>query len=126
MSTPTNIESEPAQETPAPPPVAAPVPASTPAPPPPPEEDEEDDLTVEVPVGTTCRHKGCGKTFVSNETSRLGDGQETVCIYHPKTVSKFAILSAASCMFLYSPSSTKAARYGLEESLTASLGTHRQ
>ncbi|KIP08162.1 hypothetical protein PHLGIDRAFT_88607 [Phlebiopsis gigantea 11061_1 CR5-6] len=85
MSTPTNIESEPAQETPAPPPVAAPVPASTPAPPPPPEEDEEDDLTVEVPVGTTCRHKGCGKTFVSNETSRLGDGQETVCIYHPKT-----------------------------------------
>ena len=67
---------------------AAPVPAtsSAPVPPPPVEEEEEDDLSVEVPVGTTCRHKGCGKTFVSNEVSRLGEGEGAICTYHPRAV----------------------------------------
>lgn len=67
-------------------PTAVPIATSTPAtPPPPPEEEEEDDPTVEVPVGTTCRHKGCGKTFISNEVSRFGEGEEAVCVYHPKS-----------------------------------------
>ncbi|EKM55469.1 uncharacterized protein PHACADRAFT_94710 [Phanerochaete carnosa HHB-10118-sp] len=67
-------------------PAAIPITISTPATPPPPleEKEEEDDLSVDVPVGTACRHKGCGKTFISSEVSRLGEGEEAVCIYHPK------------------------------------------
>ena len=97
---PTAAESKPERKAPsAPPAVAAPVPASTPAPPPPPEEEEEDDLSAEVPAGATCRHKGCGKTFVSNEANRLGDGEGTVCTYHPKAVSTLTTFSSASCIF---------------------------
>lgn len=68
------------------PPTTIPLATPTPATPPPPEEEEEEDLSVEVPVGTTCRHKGCGKNFVSNEVSRLGEGEDTICVYHPKPV----------------------------------------
>lgn len=68
-------------------PAVIPITISTPATPPPPlEEEEEEDLSVDVPVGTACRHKGCGRTFISNEASRLGEGEEAVCIYHPKQV----------------------------------------
>ncbi|KAF8797898.1 chord-domain-containing protein [Phlegmacium glaucopus] len=44
---------------------------------------ELDDLNKEVAVGTVCRRKGCGITFVSNEVNRRGDGEGTVCSYHP-------------------------------------------
>lgn len=51
-----------------------------------PPEEEEDDLSVPVAVGTTCKRKGCGKSFVSDEVSRSGDGEEAVCVYHPLPV----------------------------------------
>ncbi|KAI0687127.1 chord-domain-containing protein [Cytidiella melzeri] len=65
----------------------APAPASSPAPavlPPPPPPEEEDDPSVSVSVGTLCRRKGCGKSFVSDEVSRRGDSPEGECVYHPK------------------------------------------
>ncbi|KII88667.1 hypothetical protein PLICRDRAFT_41870 [Plicaturopsis crispa FD-325 SS-3] len=45
--------------------------------------EEEEDLDVTVKPGTTCRHKGCGVAFVSDEINRKGDGEGTVCTYHP-------------------------------------------
>lgn len=45
--------------------------------------EEEDDLSIPVPVGTKCLRKGCGKLFVSDEFNRHGNGEGTVCIYHP-------------------------------------------
>lgn len=44
---------------------------------------EIDDLTKEVPLGTVCRRKGCEVSFVSDEMNRQGDGEGTVCFYHP-------------------------------------------
>ncbi|KJA18561.1 hypothetical protein HYPSUDRAFT_144805 [Hypholoma sublateritium FD-334 SS-4] len=44
---------------------------------------EEDDLNTTVSPGTVCRRKGCGTIFVSNEVNRQGDGEGTVCHYHP-------------------------------------------
>ncbi|PSR94065.1 hypothetical protein PHLCEN_2v4493 [Hermanssonia centrifuga] len=58
--------------------------AAAPAEPAPPVQEEDDDLSAVVPPGTTCRHKGCGKVFISDETSRVGDGEEAICTYHPK------------------------------------------
>ena len=58
----------------------------TPVPPPPVKEDE-DDLDAEVTPGTRCKRKGCGVDFVSNEENRLGDGEGTICTYHPGDVS---------------------------------------
>ena len=48
---------------------------------------EEDDLSTPVPVGTVCRRKGCGVAFISDEVNRQGDGEGTVCQYHPLPVS---------------------------------------
>ncbi|KAJ3564279.1 hypothetical protein NP233_g8399 [Leucocoprinus birnbaumii] len=45
--------------------------------------EEEDDLIVPVTPGTTCRRRGCGLRFVSDDENRKGDGPGTVCIYHP-------------------------------------------
>ncbi|KAJ6606488.1 HSP20-like chaperone [Mycena vulgaris] len=45
--------------------------------------EEEDDLNIPVSVGTTCKHKGCGIAFVSDEINRNGDGEGTMCTYHP-------------------------------------------
>ncbi|KAJ7632173.1 HSP20-like chaperone [Roridomyces roridus] len=45
--------------------------------------EEEDDLNISVAVGTTCKHKGCGVSFVSDQVNRIGDGEGTVCTYHP-------------------------------------------
>ncbi|KAJ7445703.1 HSP20-like chaperone [Mycena galericulata] len=45
--------------------------------------EEEDDLNIPVSVGTGCKHKGCGVAFVSDELNRKGDGEGTVCTYHP-------------------------------------------
>ncbi|KAJ7093245.1 HSP20-like chaperone [Mycena epipterygia] len=45
--------------------------------------EEEDDLNIPVSVGTACKHKGCGVGFVSDEVNRKGDGEGTVCTYHP-------------------------------------------
>ncbi|KZV93335.1 chord-domain-containing protein [Exidia glandulosa HHB12029] len=68
---------------------------SAPAPPPPPPTipppqpkpvvyvEEPDDLTVPVAPGTQCLRTGCKKTFISDEASRLGDGPEAECQYHP-------------------------------------------
>ena len=53
---------------------------------PPPPVVEEDDLTISVAQGTICKHKGCGVAFVSDEVNRLGDGEGTICSYHPKPV----------------------------------------
>ncbi|KAJ3508026.1 hypothetical protein NLJ89_g5980 [Agrocybe chaxingu] len=44
---------------------------------------EVDDLNTPVAVGTTCRRKGCGVTFVSDEVNRQGDSEGAVCHYHP-------------------------------------------
>ncbi|KAJ7582645.1 HSP20-like chaperone [Mycena floridula] len=59
---------------------------SIPAPAPAPIIEEEDDLTQPVPAGKTCRRKGCGTSFVSDEVSRLGDGEATICKYHSAPV----------------------------------------
>ncbi|KAF8321273.1 chord-domain-containing protein [Clavulina sp. PMI_390] len=55
---------------------------STPAPPAPVVEDE-DDVDAPVKPGAKCLRLGCGKAFVSQEESRLGDGEESICVYHP-------------------------------------------
>ncbi|KDR81478.1 hypothetical protein GALMADRAFT_239443 [Galerina marginata CBS 339.88] len=44
---------------------------------------ELEDLNRPVEVGTACRRKGCQTTFVSDEVNRHGDGEGTVCRYHP-------------------------------------------
>ncbi|KAG0705347.1 chord-domain-containing protein, partial [Suillus ampliporus] len=54
-----------------PPPVEAPI------------VEDEDDLSVPVTSGTICKRRGCGAAFVSDEVNRIGDGDETVCTYHP-------------------------------------------
>lgn len=59
--------------------------------------EEEDDLNIPVSIGTTCKHMGCGVAFVSDELNRKGDGEGTVCTYHPSPVSPsfvpFAMIS---------------------------------
>ncbi|KAJ6488586.1 HSP20-like chaperone [Mycena vitilis] len=45
--------------------------------------EEEDDLNTPVDVGTPCKHKGCSVSFVSDEVNRIGEGEGTVCTYHP-------------------------------------------
>ncbi|KAH7909252.1 chord-domain-containing protein [Hygrophoropsis aurantiaca] len=45
--------------------------------------EDEDDLTIPISPGALCRRKGCGVAFVSDEVNRLGDGDGTVCSYHP-------------------------------------------
>lgn len=49
--------------------------------------EEEDDVTIPVKVGTTCRRKGCGVTYESDDKNRIGDEEGTVCNYHPAPVS---------------------------------------
>jgi len=48
--------------------------------------EEEDDPSVPVAFGTSCKRKGCGLLFVSDEENRKGDGPGTKCIYHPAPV----------------------------------------
>lgn len=43
------------------------------------DDDDEDDLTVEIKTGTTCRRRGCGKSY---DGQKRGDTKEE-CIYHP-------------------------------------------
>lgn len=50
--------------------------------------EEKDDISVPVTVGTVCRHKGCGLKFESDEANRIGDGEGTICTYHPAPVSR--------------------------------------
>ncbi|KAG5645922.1 hypothetical protein DXG03_005069 [Asterophora parasitica] len=45
--------------------------------------EEEDDLKVSVAPGTTCRRTGCKLAFISDAANRQGDGEGTVCTYHP-------------------------------------------
>jgi len=45
--------------------------------------EDEDDPSVPVTAGTPCRRKGCGVVFESDEANRIGDGEGTVCTYHP-------------------------------------------
>lgn len=54
--------------------------------------EEEDDTSIAVNPGTTCRRKGCGVAFESNEANRVGDGEGTVCVYHPAPVSTAGFL----------------------------------
>jgi hypothetical protein len=55
---------------------------------------EEDDLDVPVNAGTKCRRNGCGTVFVTDDVNRKGDGDGTVCTYHPAPVSPFQIFQA--------------------------------
>lgn len=48
--------------------------------------EDEDDLNVPVTPGTICKRKSCGVAFVSDEVNRIGDGDETICTYHPAAV----------------------------------------
>ncbi|TFK76587.1 chord-domain-containing protein [Pluteus cervinus] len=65
--------------------VSRPTPARTPntTPAPAPAVEEEEDFNVPVSPGTECRRKGCNVKFVSDEVNRIGDGEGTVCTYHP-------------------------------------------
>ncbi|TFK29805.1 CS-domain-containing protein [Coprinopsis marcescibilis] len=45
--------------------------------------EDEDDLDARVEPGTQCKRRGCGVTFVSDEVNRIGNGEGTVCVYHP-------------------------------------------
>ncbi|KAH7929796.1 chord-domain-containing protein [Leucogyrophana mollusca] len=49
----------------------------------PPVVEDEDELSVAVAPGTICRRKGCGVVFVGDDVNRLGDGDGTICTYHP-------------------------------------------
>lgn len=51
-----------------------------------PSSPEEDDLSVAVAPGTQCRRKGCSVTFASDTENRIGNGEGTVCTYHPAPV----------------------------------------
>jgi len=53
----------------------------------PPVVEEEDDLSVPVTSGTKCRRNGCHVKFVSEIESRQGEGEGTICTYHPSAVS---------------------------------------
>lgn len=53
----------------------------------PPVIEAVDDLSVPVKIGTTCQRNGCGVVFESDEKNRIGDGEGTVCTYHPAPVS---------------------------------------
>ncbi|KAF8078086.1 chord-domain-containing protein [Lyophyllum atratum] len=59
------------------------VPAPAPSPAPAPVVEEEDDLSVTVMPGTRCRRNGCKTEFVSDIINRQGDGEGTICTYHP-------------------------------------------
>lgn len=48
--------------------------------------EDEDDLDAPVKPGAKCLHLGCGKPFISQEESRLGDSEEATCVYHPAPV----------------------------------------
>jgi len=48
--------------------------------------EDEDDLDVPVTPGTVCKRKSCGVAFVSDEVNRIGDGDKTICTYHPAAV----------------------------------------
>ena len=61
--------------------------AATPATPTPAPVLEIDDLNKEVAFGAVCRRKGCGITFISDEVNRQGEGEGTVCFYHPLPVT---------------------------------------
>ena len=58
--------------------------------------EEEDDISIPVDHGTPCRRKGCSVTFESNEAHRIGDGQGTVCVYHPAPVSTNGFLERST------------------------------
>jgi hypothetical protein len=51
-------------------------------------QEEEDEPSIPVLVDTPCKRLGCGAKFVSQEASRLGEGEGTVCRYHPAPVSQ--------------------------------------
>lgn len=51
-----------------------------------PSQPEEDDLSVTVAPGTQCTRKGCSVVFASDADNRIGNGEGTVCTYHPAPV----------------------------------------
>lgn len=69
----------------------APTPSS-PAPVEVPVIEDEDDSSVPVTPGTTCKRRGCGATYVSDEVNRIGDGDETICTYHPAAVRLMVLM----------------------------------
>jgi hypothetical protein len=69
-------------------------PVSTPVAAPAPVVEEEDDLNISVEPGTACQRRGCGTAFVSHALNRNGDGEGTICTYHPAPVrSHFFLFS---------------------------------
>ncbi|KAG6845232.1 hypothetical protein H0H87_012224 [Tephrocybe sp. NHM501043] len=63
------------------------IPTPSPAPVPAPVVVEDDDVNVAVAPGTPCRRNGCNVAFVSDAMNRQGNGEETLCTYHPAPVS---------------------------------------
>lgn len=72
--------------------------------------EEEDDSTVDITPGTQCRRNGCKVEFVSNEENRHGDGDGTVCTYHPGAVSALYPSVRQMTQVSASQSSTKVAK----------------
>lgn len=79
---------------------------------------EVDDLNQTVPVGTPCKRKGCHTTFVSDEKNRQGDGEGTVCHYHPLPVSSKTF---ATCLMFAVPDTLISQPYFREGSKVCSL-----
>ena len=75
--------------------------------------EEEDDHTIDVIPGTQCKRNGCRVEFVSKEENRVGDGEGTVCTYHPGAVRALLLFWRDKCSSLDSQYSMRVARYDL-------------
>lgn len=80
--------------------------------------EEEEDLSVAVTPGTKCTRKMCQVVFVTDAENRIGNGEGTVCTYHPAPVrSRFLVVLANNFSSIdrinshCSPSSAREARY---------------
>lgn len=75
--------------------------------------EEEDDPSIEVSVGAPCRRRGCNAKFVSKEESRLGDGENSLCVYHPSPVRIHDVRLRVVIQRIISLFSTKEVKYVL-------------
>lgn len=57
---------------------------------------DEDDLSVPVKEGTKCTRKGCEKEFISEKESRMGEGENADCWFHPSPVRQDYYLASSS------------------------------
>lgn len=75
--------------------------------------EEEDDPSIEVSVGAPCKRRGCSAKFVSQEESRLGDGENSLCVYHPSPVRIHDVRLRLVIQRIISLFSTKEVKYVL-------------